>query len=210
MHNQKTRLPTKQESAQIAENIYSQLKNTSPEELYPALASKQGEPAGSALEPSRRSRRAKEEAKKSQTNSIASQSLSLGTEPSFNQTPATSAANIKNMLSDEEVKKKPSQNSEMDLGMGDEGGDEMEVASLEEDSFGSDSSSSPEKIEDIGNLEFGEAKESAVQKCPSCKREAEKIIYCPKCGNAYCKSCAKSATPLGEYTCPKCGTKTKA
>ena len=42
--------------------------------------------------------------------------------------------------------------------------------------------------------------------CPSCKEPADKVIYCSKCGNAFCNKCG---TKNGELACPKCGTRVK-
>ncbi len=39
--------------------------------------------------------------------------------------------------------------------------------------------------------------------CPHCGKPTEKIIYCSKCGTAFCKNCAKDKKSV----CPKCGTK---
>jgi len=65
-----------------------------------------------------------------------------------------------------------------------------------------------EGLEEIAPLE--EEKEANV--CPKCKKPALKLIYCPKCGNAFCDSCAKERkeTPVAvEYVCPHCGYRFK-
>ena len=39
-------------------------------------------------------------------------------------------------------------------------------------------------------------------------KKIEKVIYCPKCGKAYCTKCSASYSE-GKYSCPGCGAKTK-
>ncbi len=50
--------------------------------------------------------------------------------------------------------------------------------------------------------------------CPTCKNKSDNIIFCPKCGSAFCNHCAKKAKRLEEgkimYQCPKCGNEFKA
>jgi predicted RNA-binding Zn-ribbon protein involved in translation (DUF1610 family) len=50
--------------------------------------------------------------------------------------------------------------------------------------------------------------ETGLNVCPRCGNKSEELIYCPKCGEAFCDHCAKSVEVQAEslkYTCPKCG-----
>jgi predicted RNA-binding Zn-ribbon protein involved in translation (DUF1610 family) len=54
--------------------------------------------------------------------------------------------------------------------------------------------------------------ETGLNICPRCGNKSEELIYCPKCGEAFCDHCAKSVEVQAEslkYTCPKCGTEFK-
>ncbi|MFH0955351.1 MAG: hypothetical protein V1777_04580 [Candidatus Micrarchaeota archaeon] len=49
--------------------------------------------------------------------------------------------------------------------------------------------------------------------CPSCRKETEKVLYCPECGNAFCKNCAAAFKRKGNdsyLVCPKCQTEVKS
>lgn len=49
--------------------------------------------------------------------------------------------------------------------------------------------------------------ETENNKCPSCGTKAEALVFCPKCGNAFCNHCAKKAEGQVDsiaYECPKC------
>ena len=48
--------------------------------------------------------------------------------------------------------------------------------------------------------------------CINCKQEFNELIFCSKCGNAFCDKCAKTKqkTDKGtKYVCPSCGHPTK-
>ena len=49
--------------------------------------------------------------------------------------------------------------------------------------------------------------ENTEKKCPNCENNAEEIIFCPECGSAFCKNCAKTENIGTEkkVLCPKCG-----
>lgn len=60
-------------------------------------------------------------------------------------------------------------------------------------------------LESIAGLDEGKK-----QPCPKCGKEVEKVIYCSKCGEAYCKNCNKKKEEVGGkiiYYCPECNTK---
>ncbi len=85
-----------------------------------------------------------------------------------------------------------------ELGEGLEGMEELGMEGLGEE-------------EELGELEELEGEEEK-KICPKCKKPVKELIYCPKCGNAFCKNCAKSIkeTPIAiEYVCPYCGYKFK-
>jgi len=197
------RMPTKEESEKIAETLYTQLKNTDVNALYANVKENQSQIPGSmeglpndyGHETNRRSRRTlRADAKKQ--GQIPTTDANLGKEPSIPQQTSQSVgaeiADVKSLLEDEsdEKGKKRKAEDEFDLGLGD------------------DVSSTPEGGEIGGEEEIENIELSDKEICPNCKKETEKVIYCSKCGAAFCKICAKKE---GNNTiCPKCGTKTKA
>ncbi len=69
-------------------------------------------------------------------------------------------------------------------------------------------------LEDDSGLDSGELKgiKSAGEKkegaCVNCGKKFTVLIFCPKCGNAFCDKCAKAKRTEGaktKYTCPHCG-----
>ena len=63
-------------------------------------------------------------------------------------------------------------------------------------------------FEEEKELKLGDKKEAKEGNCPSCGKPAKDIIYCPGCGTAYCKNCAKKVEKLADrtkYYCPSCG-----
>jgi len=61
------------------------------------------------------------------------------------------------------------------------------------------------KEEDIDTIDDTNDEEKST--CPNCKKQTEKIIYCSKCGTAFCINCAK--TQENDKLCPKCKTRVK-
>jgi hypothetical protein len=181
------RMPNKKETEQIAENLYTQIKNNPVD--YQDVST--GETRGQERRGHRRDNRqggkipGVEEPINPPKETIEdnlSKEMNLEEEP--NQ-------NFKNLFSDEE--KKTSNKDEFDLGLDDE---DEDFSNKELDKF--------DEEEEL--REITEDKESQI--CPNCKKQTEKITYCPKCGFAYCKSCSKIVNG-NEAICPKCGTKTK-
>jgi len=190
------RLPNKHEHEQIAENIFTQLKGMSAE----GVAEQKDEQRAST---SRRMRRGRAQLEKE--NPLAQKQIpaegKIQKEPSFQSGPAAAPiANIKDLLKDDAsigAGSGSSLDKEFDLGFEGSEGSEDKSAGPE----------SIESLEETGDLDLKEMK-GMGEVCPNCKKESEKIIYCPKCGTAYCENCAKSKQG-NEYTCPKCGAKTK-
>ena len=74
------------------------------------------------------------------------------------------------------------------------------------------------EIDELGNLEselseendfdlIEKETEGTVNNCAFCNSKAKEIIYCPKCGQAFCDHCAKTIDVQKDfvrYTCPKC------
>ncbi len=88
-------------------------------------------------------------------------------------------------------------------------GDSKKVGKNLEDEFNLDLNGGKKNSgDDLGetedNFNLKELDEEKI--CPNCNEKTEKIIYCSKCGNAFCESCG---TVNGEKVCPKCGTKLK-
>lgn len=67
------------------------------------------------------------------------------------------------------------------------------------------------ELKGLGGDEPSES-DGEMEKCPSCKKETEKVLYCPECGNAFCKNCAAAFKRKGNdnyLVCPKCQTEVK-
>lgn len=191
---QYNRLPNKEESDKIAENLYTQLKDTDLSKLYPEMNLPEEQNYSQSPQDPRSRRLArikgKDEEKEEKTQApknsppqkptSQAQSLGIGSE----------LADVKSLLEDESgpKTKKGKATDEFDIGLDEE---DEEEAPIEEET------------NDIESIDIKE-----TTNCPNCKKEAEKIIFCPKCGTAYCNNCAKKEN--GQYICPKCGTKTKA
>jgi hypothetical protein len=181
------RMPNKKETEQIAENLYTQIKNNPIN--YSDI------PGAVENNPQRgRGHRSGHRQTSGQIPGVEEPITTPNTiEENFSKEMSIDEEdpkeNMKDLFSDEPKKK--SAKDEFDLGF--------------EDDFSekniNDFSDNDEELKEIA-----EDKESET--CPNCKREAEKLIYCPKCGLAYCKSCAKEIIGR-EVICPKCGTKTK-
>ncbi|MFA5357661.1 MAG: hypothetical protein WC308_01945 [archaeon] len=193
------RMPNKEEAEQIAENIYTQLKDSNVSELYPKeeIAESEAQQTEGKRENwrDRRSRRAMRRGEVKE-NPVEEEK---GIEP-IAPVSAEPIKNIKSLLEDEsfdigDEKKSPGKkngaDNEFDLGEGfDEEGGEINL---------------DEEPEEIVAVEKADKKENL---CTNCKAKTDKIIYCPKCGKAYCAKCA-AAYSEGKYSCPSCGTKTK-
>jgi len=180
------RMPTKQESDLIAENIFSQLKNKDMNSLYPESAGQENTPGQTNQRGHRGRRGDKEEQIQKQ------QPASFNSIPSQNEN-TNQINDMPGLLSEDSPKKdKKKGPDEFDLGLDSdlEGSESEEIGSIEDNS-------------DIENISLDDK-----QDCPYCKKETDHIVYCPKCGSAYCEKCGKKQGL--DYTCPKCGTKTKA
>jgi hypothetical protein len=220
------RLPTKQESDQIAETLYTQLKNSDDEEVSEEMKNPlrheyiEGENEASGQGESRRSRRmarikgkellentqklsvqeqrAKQREIEKQERLLAQQKKHPQQTAQVSQEyapiqPSSEIADVKSLLEEdlgleEKGKNKKKGEDEFDLGMDDEVNEE---ATVNNDS------------DNIDDLALDE------EECPNCKKDTSKIIYCPKCGTAYCSNCGKKDV-TNQYICPKCGAKTKA
>lgn len=193
------RMPSKEEAERIAESIYNQLKESNVEELYPNEEGAGTEGGGRTTgRQNWRDRRARRERKKGEAAGDASPEEKI---PEMKApAPAEPIKDIKALLEDESFdiggrknlkNKKSAAENEFSLGEGFD--DETDNLNIEEE---------PEEINPVEKLE----KKGDV--CPNCKAKTEKIIYCPKCGKAYCSKCASSFSE-GKYSCPSCGAKTK-
>jgi len=60
--------------------------------------------------------------------------------------------------------------------------------------------------------EIKHPKEEEKGSCPNCKKSFNELVFCSKCGDAFCDNCAKikQKTDKGtKYVCPNCGHVTK-
>jgi hypothetical protein len=176
---QNKRLPNKEESEKMADSLYTQFKNN-PEMLEQQNSNLENDEQEENN--SRRGRRRKRPERKSR------RSKKEEYEPL--QEPVITG-NIKDMF---ETETKQVSN-EFDIGLDLENDNELSnIGSGDKNVSGDEEIKS---IEDFDN-----------DSCPNCGKQTEKIIYCSKCGTAYCKNCSKENNGK-ETTCPKCGAKNK-
>ena len=175
---QNKRLPNKQESQQIADNLYSQFKESD------ALSSKSSQ---------RENRRNREE------RMPPSKRRRMQREGFMREQEAADDAiipkgNIKDLFaSGSEVGKSSGKSFEDEFKL-DVGGEEKSNEDMNE----------LESFDDNDEFSLGGLEEKGS--CPNCNKKTDKIIYCSKCGAAFCKSCG---TKKGETICPKCGVTIK-
>ena len=181
---QNKRMPNSKEEEQIAETLYTQLKNDS---LNTQTNNSQGNLRG-------RNKRRNEASNVGQGfGEVPTQEENNSTDPQeITQNSNSQVTNIKDLFEDDEsasqVKGREKDEFDMDIG---------EVSEL--DSIENKAEEELNQTEDEGDEKFSN--------CPNCKKSTEKVIYCPKCGAAFCVHCAK--TQGNDKNCPKCGTKIK-
>lgn len=199
---ERKRLPRKEEYEQIAESIFSQLRDT--EQRKKAIERLERKKQGSA--------RAK-----------------IGAEAA--NTAAGNAEAVRAERKKERALRhgrpgpgKPEEKGES-VSPGQAGGNEPGIASVEkelkglsiEDIFAGEKKQGgqkPESIEGEFSLEGleGVAGEKDQEKCPNCGATGQETVFCPECGAAFCEKCAKSAEAAGNaksLACPSCGRKVK-
>ena len=176
------RLPNKKESQQIADSLYTQLKDEPPS--MDGLA--QGEEKSSRrgrrkgrdkMPPSKRKRMQKDRMMQEEANADAAIMPKGDIKDLFGSAGGAAAGGI-----EDEFK--------LDLGGG--------------DATPSDDLGELGELSDTDDFSLGSMDEQST--CPSCKQKTDKIIYCAKCGAAFCKNCG---TANGELVCPKCKTRVK-
>jgi len=185
---QYNRMPNKEEADQMAENLYSQFKNTNLEHIYP-----EDENMGDTEEQNlgRRGRRGRHEERNQQKAGAGEQKTpaqSTSQQPQIN----TATADLKALLGEEGKKSKKSVSDEFDLNLEEDSSETSEAAK-----------SSSEEIGEIEDIALGDK-----SICPNCGKETEKIIFCSKCGYSFCELCSKKDGT--KYICPKCKTKNEA
>ena len=209
------RLPKKEEYDQIAENIFSQLKDKEQqkkaiERIERKRGKKPGEDRKEVQGISSSSDNA-EGKKESEGNRIDRKKerfllrhgkpvpgMPVGKEETVSSGPAEGGIssvekelkdmNIEDLFSDEKKK-----------GREKEGLEELEGI---EGEF---------NLEGMENGDDDEGK-GGQEKCPKCGKPAEEVIFCPECGAAFCEKCAKKVEVVGNarnIVCPGCGKKIK-
>ena len=172
--NEKKRLPTKSETNNIADSLYTQFKNVDTSDFYSGLA-----PPVQEGTIDKRHRHGKERPQKAE-RIPPSKRRAREEQAQVPQEISPPTGNIKDLFGEEET------NAEKDFNLDLEGkGNDLE------------------EISDIGEDSF-DLKDKDEETCPNCKTKTDKILYCPKCGAAYCEKCG---TKNGSRVCPKCGTK---
>ncbi len=182
---QYNRMPSKEESNQMAESLYSQFKDTNMENISPGDS---GEEMGNENKRGRHHEHMGE--RNLEKARGAQQGVAQAGPPQ--QQPSITNTDLKALLGEEGKKSKKSVSDEFDLNL-DEGNDEA-------------NNTSAAASEEIGEIEDIEIGDKSI--CPNCGKETEQIIFCAKCGFSFCEKCSKKEGT--KYICPKCGTKNEA
>ena len=165
------RLPNKQESQQIADNLYSQFKESdNSSDQSPQRENGSRRNRGKNMPPSKRKRMQRDEA----MQESAAQDAAI-----------IPKGDIKDLFATGSAKSFE---------------DEFKLDDEEKSSEGADD------LEELGNDEFSLGSLDEKNTCPNCSKPTEKVIYCSKCGAAFCDNCGGKN---GEIVCPKCGIKVK-
>jgi len=99
--------------------------------------------------------------------------------------------------------------NELNLNLDLEGMDELEELEGKE---GEEEISELDEKDETEPEETDENKKSGKGTCINCKQKFNELIFCSKCGNAFCDKCAKIKHKEGtktKYVCPHCGNVTK-
>lgn len=183
------RLPNKEESNMIAENIFNQLKGANLEELY-----KETEKQNQVLQRNFQLRRGRhnsvedkssEEKIVSSDSTASSQTLQKGSELVQKKEWNSQENELNQIVSKSKGEKETTKKDDFDLDL--EG---LNAGSVQEN-------------DELEPLEEVPAEIDDTEQCPNCKRETDKIIYCPNCGFAFCSKCSKKQGD--KFICPKCG-----
>ncbi len=106
--------------------------------------------------------------------------------------------------------KKPSKKLDVKDLLSGEKDDDLDLD--DEDDTGLEDFSEEKDDTDLGGLEDLD-EEDETEKCPNCKRVAQKTFFCPKCGKGFCSKCAKKLEKLtgnqAKLVCPKCSNEFK-
>ena len=175
------RLPNKAESQQIADTLYTQFKDT--EDLSADVSKEGRRKRGERRDrnkgpPSKRKRTARNEAMRDEAARDEAIMPKGNIKDMFGVAGTTSGAGIADEF-------------KLDLG-GNTG------------SKNNDDLSELEDLESSDDFSLDSMDDQSA--CPSCKQKTDKVIYCSKCGNAFCNKCGLKN---GELICPKCGTRVK-
>jgi hypothetical protein len=169
------RLPNKVESQQIANNIYDQFKDSNDfsESGKEGRQKRGGRRDRSSIPPSKRKRMQRNASMQDEAAKDAAIMPKGNIKDMFG-----SAGGVGASISDE---------FKLDLGADSGTGGNNELNELGD-------------LESNDDFSLGGLDEKST--CPNCKAKTDKIIYCSKCGTAFCKTCGKN----GGTTCPKCET----
>ncbi|VVB74807.1 DNA polymerase II large subunit [uncultured archaeon] len=188
---QYNRMPSKEESDQMAESLYSQFKNTNLENIYPEEENLNRGAENANTEERRGRHHARGEERnqpKARGSGQVAQQQGSPQQPQSN----VAATDLKALLGEDGKKSKKSASDEFDLNL-EEGNDAA-------------NNTSASASEDIGEIESIEIGDKSV--CPNCGKETDQIIFCSNCGFSFCNKCSKKEG--AKYICPKCGTKNEA
>jgi len=178
------RLPNKKESQQIADNLYSQFKESGEllgqSDTVDKREGRNRRNRGERMPPSKRKRMQREGAIQEAEAADASILPKGNIKDLFESGSETGKGNSKSF--EDEFK--------LDVG-GEEKSDEEDFGELE-------------NLDSNDDFSLGSLDEKGS--CPNCNEKTDKVIYCSKCGAAFCEKCGKKG---GEIICPKCGIKVK-
>lgn len=218
---EKNRYPTENEYDEIAENVYEQLKSEYVKPKTPAETERKITESALGPQPAEQplNKREQRRLEREKHRGISQQQAATRAPPQLRATVPPRAERRRRKPGEEAEEEFPisetpaseEQPTPAEL-FGDEEKGNEEITETEE---AAESEGKKEAEELFGEEEKGEAEEEAPateeleqkERCPTCHRQTEKLVYCPNCGNAFCESCTKQRIVLLDkikYQCPKC------
>ena len=186
---EKKRMPNKSEAEQIAENIFAQLKNS---DIYEEKEPPVGQEGPRRLNRGRR--REREERKRANEEDKNNLRKTEGSAQAPIQ--SSNVINVKDLFKDDST-------GEEEIHEGDEFSLDL---NLEEKPKSKKTGKEKKGKSNDEEIEKMEEDDTDKIKCPNCKKVTQKVLYCPKCGKAFCGNCGNK-NKEGKVTCPKCGEK---
>lgn len=207
---QNRRYPNKDEMNRIADNVFDQLKTQIAKEQEEKKGFEEGidlgpAPPNESLADRRKDRRARRGEKEEDEQTIAASTQGTAQNDQTGQDPPERLPGEDDKIEDEK-----------DEDIEDSGDLEGQ---LDEDTKNIEKLA---EVEELSSLESGlgeddydnvdKEMDTGINNCPRCKSKVQELIFCPKCGEAFCNHCAKgieSQKDSVKYICPKCSAEFK-